>query len=225
MESEVDRNNMANRADRLTIWFTGAAVVVLLAGCSMSASGHGGAAATSTPTPTLISTSPGPAPVQPQVDAPSDASSALSAANGTIAADFKAFYDIFVGNIPGDSMSAFETGVMLKATNEFIDQTGDDPNSKGVSGSPNTWDVDQSASSASTLSSGGKSYPFGSVVSVGCLNTNMKFIYTKDAPPAPPSKFAEKITVQYDAAKRVWLIVDEQPAKTKDAAAICAASH
>jgi hypothetical protein len=204
-------------------WHCGAALAgalslgVLLAGCGASP------VASISPSPSAPAASNGQTrPTQVTVAPPSSESGAVEAATNVVRADETALFEIFEGRIPGDSLHSFETGSWLMYTNDFVNQIGDQGNIDGARGRPDLWLPDSAKSAVSTLVDGAKLYRFGTVELLGCFKSRWDFVYTSDAPTPAAAGFSPyEVTVQYQPARRVWLITHETDLTRKAGAPTC----
>jgi len=188
---------------RFIIASVAVAVVSALAGCAS------GPTATPSQTSTSLLGAPLRISTQAPTNAPSTRTDALAAANRTIVADQNAFFEIFAGTISGRSMASFETGETLKNTNAFINAVGDESGADGVTGQTDSWVPDDAKSTVSALNTGGKSYPYGQAVVVGCVTDRWQIHYTSNASTPSgltPPTLPYSMTVQFQPSKNVWLI-------------------
>jgi hypothetical protein len=148
---------------------------------------------------------------QKQTKPPTSREAALTAATKAIGADQLAFFHVFEGTIPAKTLDEYEGGIWLTANHAELDSLRSNADFDGAIGKVSLWFPEYKRSSTLPLKSGGRSYSFGLVQTLGCLQFRWKFAYQSDAaPPAPTAteSFPYDITVQYEPSKRVWLVTN-----------------
>ena len=163
-------------------------------------------------------------PTQKPVSPATSRQTAIAAATKTISADDSAFLEIFKGTIPGDSLEGFETGKLLTQTSDFINAVGDDEGADGASGEADRWFPDPTKTVVSALTSKGKRYPYATVQMSGCFQGRWKIDYASNAPTPAPTVgdfFLDRVTVQYQPTRHVWLISEEMSLNGDQGTPVC----
>ena len=205
----------------------GGTVVGLLAGCAQGSSPT--VSPTTSPTSSARVSRLGPS-LNPEAP-PSSEREAFIAANKTVNDDEMTLFQVLQLKIPGDLFGTFEAGPYRTAMGNTINDDFEDAIEigadvyvyNGMTGRAPLWFPRAKSSWASTLIVKGKSYPDGIVHLSGCFQDRRVFRYAysvESGSPTPtplPTPISgalasnpltpTRVTVQYQPAKRVWLIV------------------
>jgi hypothetical protein len=202
-----------SRRTRAVLLLSAPVFALAVVGCAPSSASPTSGVPTSSLPATLAHGSNGEVrPIQAQVGAPRSRIAAVDEATKTIGADQLAFFEIFEGKIPGDSLRGFESGSYLKFTNDYINAIGDDENAGGVTGQADLWRPDPTKTHVTSLIDRGRTYQFGVVTMLGCFKSRSALAWISNTPSPTPQfgdLFPYEVTVQYSPTKHVWLITEE----------------
>jgi hypothetical protein len=221
----------------------GGTVVGVLAGCAQGST----AAARPTTSPSPSTEVSRLAPALIPVDPPASARDAFVEANRAVNDDSVTLFLVLQRKISGDLYGTFEAGGYRAATGNTINDDFEDTlqigtesyGYGGVTGRAPLWFPSRGKSSASPLIVSGQSYPYGVVHLSGCFKDRRVFLFSYLVSPGSPTPTPmptpvsgtlssnpltpTKVTVQYQPAKRVWLITNETTLPGNQRVSLCPA--